>query len=133
VIAIVVACASAQTVPLTVHGAELRAEVADDPKERAQGLMHRDSLGADAGMVFVYPESDVRSFWMKDTRIPLSIAFLDADGVVVTLADLQPLDTRGVSSVLPAKYAVEANRGWFREHGGVVGDRVSGLPPAPAR
>lgn len=125
-------CASAQTVDLAVGDGALRLEVADDAAERAQGLMHRDHLGADAGMVFVYPSSEVRSFWMKDTRIPLSIAFLDADGVVVTLAELEPLDTRGVSSIVPAKYAIEANRGWFRAHGLQVGQRVTGLPAAPA-
>ncbi|MSQ01768.1 MAG: DUF192 domain-containing protein [Myxococcales bacterium] len=110
----------------------LHVRVADAPKERAAGLMGVTDLAPDAGMVFAYPAASPRFFWMKDTPTPLSIAFCDAKGVIVTIADLEPLDTTLTPSHQPAMYAVEANKGWFAAHGVAVGDLVGGLPgPAP--
>ncbi|MCB9665024.1 MAG: DUF192 domain-containing protein [Alphaproteobacteria bacterium] len=124
------ACGGAElpTTTITLDGTALVVEVADDPEERAQGLMMRDHLAADRGMLFVYPEAQPRSFWMKDTRIPLSIAFLDDKGVIRKIADMTPLSLDHTKSVYPARYAVEVNKGWFAAHGIEVGDRVDGLP-----
>jgi uncharacterized protein len=90
--------------------------------------MHRDHLAADSGMLFVYPDSAVRNFWMKDTRIPLSIAFIARSGEIVRIDDMTPFDTDRVSSLSPVPYALEMNRGWFAEHGVEAHDQVKGLP-----
>lgn len=127
------ACAGTPTIPVQVEGHTLSVEVADDPTERQVGLMYRDSLGADRGMLFVYPDAQPRSFWMKDTRVPLSIAYLDASGVVVHVADMTPLVTTPVPSGSPAMYALEVNQGWFAAHSVTVGSKVTGLPAASAR
>jgi uncharacterized membrane protein (UPF0127 family) len=130
---VLAACsARAATVPLQVAGHPLSVEVADTPESRATGLMRRDQLPADTGMVFVYPDVAVRGFWMKDTRIPLSIAFLDNSGTIVRLADMKPFDTSRTSSLYPARYAIEVNLGWFAARGVEVGDKVTGLEALPA-
>jgi uncharacterized membrane protein (UPF0127 family) len=108
--------------------ATLFADVADDDAERSKGLMGVTSLPLDAGMVFLYDAPSTERFWMRDTLIPLSIAFWDERGRVVGLADMrpcaagEPCPTYGAPS--PYIGAVEANLGWFDEHGVEVGDRV---------
>lgn len=127
-------CGSGSGLPtssLTVGGHALTVEIADEEAERARGLMHRDHLAADRGMIFVYPDKGLRRFWMKDTRVPLSIAFLDDDGTIKKIADMQPLSTARTSSVYPVRYALEVNQGWFAEHGVTEGARVEGLPKGP--
>ena len=114
-------------------GTNVNAEVADTPKQRASGLMGRVSLPADSGMLFVYPGQAPRSFWMKNTPIALSIAFMDTAGRIVHIADLQPLSEDPVLSIHPAMYALEMTQGWFQEHGVMVGQTVAGLPEASAR
>ncbi len=110
----------------------LRVRVADAPKERAAGLMGVTNLAPDEGMLFAYPEASPRFFWMKDTPTALSIAYCDDKGVIVTMADMEPLDTTLTPSHKPAMYVVEAKKGWFVEHGVAVGDLIVGLPgPAP--
>lgn len=116
------------TVTLDVSGHRVVAEVADSQEERALGLMNRDSLGADSGMIFAYPDTRVREFWMKDTRIPLSIAYLDKTGKIVKIADMHPFDESRTSSIYPARYALEVNAGWFAEHGVEKGAMVGGIP-----
>lgn len=135
IVAVLFACggAAADTRSLVVGGETVVVEIADDPVERNRGLMYRDALGADRGMLFVYPDEQNRSFWMKDTKIPLTIAYLDAKGVIVHLADMRPLDTSSVPSGKPAMYALEMTQGWFAEHGVRVGDVVGGLPAPSAR
>ena len=120
------------TASLTIDGHAVRAEVAHTFADRQQGLMHRDSLGADAGMLFIYADEKVRGFWMKDTRIPLSIAFADRDGVIVRIADMKPFDTVSTSSIYPATYALEMNQGWFAAHGIERGHRIEGIPAVKA-
>lgn len=107
-------------------GQALTIEIADTQAERACGLSHRDSLAADRGMLFVF-ERPVRSpFWMKDTRMPLSIAFLDGQGLIIDLQDMVPDNsTRLYAPGAAYRYALETNRGWFRRHGVGVGDHVS--------
>ncbi|MFZ5555531.1 MAG: DUF192 domain-containing protein [Pseudomonadota bacterium] len=130
--------AAAETVTLTVRGASLQAEVADTPAERARGLMYRERLAADAGMLFVYETPEIQHMWMKNTLIPLSVAFIDADGRIVGISDMAPMSEVIHGSAAPAQFALEANRGWFARHGVRPGDRVQGLERwladrAPAR
>ena len=105
---------------------EVRVEIADSPEEQATGLMNRTSLAEDRGMLFVFPGEEVRSFWMKNTLIPLSIAYMDSEGRIVDLQDMKPLDDEEPHyvSAEPAKYALEVNKGFFDENGVEVGDRA---------
>jgi uncharacterized membrane protein (UPF0127 family) len=105
---------------------EVRVEVADDIFERARGLMYRTALGEDGGMLFVYPDERELSYWMKNTLIPLSIAYIDSEGRITDILDMKPLDDRPphyVSSE-PVQYALEVNQGFFEKRGVKVGDRV---------
>jgi uncharacterized membrane protein (UPF0127 family) len=105
---------------------EVRVEVADDLFERARGLMYRTALGVNRGMLFVYPDERELSFWMKNTLIPLSIAFIDSERRIVDIQDMKPLDDKPPSYVSadPAQYALEVNQGFFEKRGVKVGDRV---------
>lgn len=99
-------------------GGKVRVELARTSAEIERGLMRRERLDADAGMLFVFSDRRRRSFWMKNTRIPLSIAFLDDGLAVVNLADMAPLDDRTYHhSRRPVRYALEVNQGWFSRHG----------------
>lgn len=122
--------APGEVVPLTFAGVTLRAHVADDPAERSRGLMGVTELAPDEGMVFVYPAARELTFWMKDTPTPLSIAYVGADGRVISISDMQPFDTRVIPSGGAALYAVEARQGWFAAHHIEVGALVGGLPGA---
>lgn len=106
---------------------ELRVEVADDPAERARGLMGRDHLPEDLGMAFLFEGETQAEFWMKDTLIPLSIAFWDEDGRIVAILDMRPCEREPCpryAAGVPYVGAVEANLGWFERNGVRVGDRV---------
>lgn len=116
------------TINLTVGGSSIEVEVADDDAERIQGLMYRDELAKDSGMLFVYAASEELTFWMKNTKIPLSIAFINVDSQIIRIADLKPHDLQSTSSEQPALYALEMRRGWFDEHGVTEGAHVEGLP-----
>jgi hypothetical protein len=113
---------------LTVAGHRITVELARLPAEQSRGLMFRESLPPDHGMLFVFPVDAVQTFWMRNTVIPLSIAYADASGKIVRIADLEPLDERPVTSIAPARYALEMNRGWFAAHGVVTGDRFTDIP-----
>lgn len=97
-------------------------EIANTPNERQTGLMNRSSLGADAGMLFVFPSDTNSWFWMKDTLIPLSIAFVKADGTIVHIEDMEPQTETNHYSTEPYRYAIEANQGWFAAQGVVEGN-----------
>lgn len=134
---IVVVCASeggAATIPLSVEGHTLQVEVARSPLERAQGLMFRKEMGADHGMLFAFEEERIQSFWMKNTYLPLSIAFIDRDKRIVNLHDMAPNNSeRTYESTAPVLYALEVNQGWFARNGVGVGDVVTfELPGAHA-
>ena len=113
---------------IDVGGHSIKVEVAATTELRTRGLMYRDSLGADRGMLFVYPDEQMRGFWMKNTRIPLDIAFADSAGRIVWIDQMAPLDTDSTSSRYPAKYALEMNQGWFAAHGVAVGATLADLP-----
>ena len=113
---------------LCVNGIRLNVEVADTKELRKTGLMFRKKLKKDSGMLFVFDRREVLFFWMKNTFIPLSVAFIDTNYKIISIADMSPLDeSRSHSSFLPAKYAVEMNQGWFERKSIKVGDMVEGL------
>ena len=112
-------------ITIRVEGMPVRVEVAETQEKRRQGLMFRETLPANEGMLFVFEREQLLSFWMKDTYLPLSIAFISRDGEIVAIQDMEPLDERTFhQSPRPALYALEMNRGWFGRHEVAVGDRV---------
>ena len=113
---------------LTIGTQKIVAEVAATTEQRTTGLMYRFSLKPDHGMIFVFEREEPLSFWMKNTFIPLSIAFIASDGRILNVADMAPRDERMHWSNGPALYALEMRKGWFAEHGIGPGDRVTGLP-----
>ena len=109
---------------LMVGGTPVEVEIADTDETRQTGLMNRRELGENQGMLFVFPDSRIRSFWMKNTPLPLSIAYLDEEGLIIDIKDMNPLDTSPVKSSGPARYALEMNRGAFQRLGVAAGDRI---------
>jgi uncharacterized membrane protein (UPF0127 family) len=103
---------------------ELTAELARSDEEQNRGLMFREALAEDRGMLFVYPGDVERGFWMRDTPLPLSIAFISPDGTIIEIEDMEPLSTDRHSSPQPYRYALEVNQGWFEENGLKAGDRM---------
>ncbi len=118
------------TVTLTVGGAKAVAEVASTPDQRATGLMYRFSLAPDHGMLFVFEAPQPLGFWMRNTYIPLSIAFIDAEGRILNIEDMAPHDESTHPSRGQALYALEMKQGWFTQKGIRPGARVEGLPSA---
>ena len=102
-------------------------ELADCDPTRQLGLMYRHHLPENAGMLFSWPDESIRSFWMKNTTLPLSIAYISGDGRVLNIEDLNPLDLTSVPSVAPAAHALEMNRGWFQKNGISAGSQIKGL------
>ena len=117
------------TVTIDASGGDevrVRVEIADEAPEQARGLMYRTALAEDRGMLFVFPREERLSFWMKNTLIPLSVAFMDSEGRIVDIQDMKPLDDDPPSyvSAEPAQYALEVNQGFFEDRGVEVGDRA---------
>jgi len=104
-------------------------EIADTDSLRAEGLMHRPELPPEHGMLFVFPDSQPRCFWMKNTLIPLSIAFIDEQHRIVALDEMQPLSEETHCSGTAARYALEMNKDWFRSRGVRVGDIIEAVQP----
>jgi len=116
-------------VELKILNASLNAEVADTPQTSENGLMFRDSLPEDRGMLFVFEQPKRASFWMRNTRIPLSIAFVDSKGKILEIESMKPLDETVVPSVSDqVAYALEVNQGWFGRHGIAAGAKIDGIP-----
>jgi uncharacterized membrane protein (UPF0127 family) len=104
----------------------LRVEVADTLEKQERGLMFRQSMPENEGMLFVYKEPEEMSFWMRNTFIPLDIAFVGADGIILNIHQARPLDESVLyRSAGAAKYVIETNQGWFSRHGIRPGDRVT--------
>ena len=120
------------TTALSINGHKINAEVAATRETRTTGLMNRFSLKPDHGMVFVFERAEPMGFWMKNTFIPLSIAFIGANGRILNIDDMAPHDESTHPSKGPALYALEMRKGWFAERGIKAGDAVVGLP-APKR
>ncbi len=105
----------------------IRAEVADSMGARMQGLMYRKSMPQGAGMVFVFEETAAHCMWMKNTLIPLSVAFIDEAGAIINIADMQPHSEQSHCAARPARYALEMNKGWFAQRGIKPGAKLRGL------
>jgi len=114
---------------LTAGMYRIQAEVVADPETRARGLMHRPKLAQNAGMLFIFDDHAIHCMWMKNTLIPLSVAFIDDRGTIVNIADMEPHDLQSHCAARPVKYALEMNRGWFAARGIQPGARLGGVPP----
>ena len=119
---------SLPTVRLNAGIHNIQAELAQTPEERSVGLMHRPSMAAPHGMLFAFEQPATQCFWMKNTLLPLSIAFLADDGTVVNIADMQPQTTESHCSAQPVRYALEMNQGWFAKRGVKSGSKLTGAP-----
>jgi uncharacterized membrane protein (UPF0127 family) len=111
-------------VTIKLGGVEFRVELARTSEQRSKGLMGRKHLGAQEGMLFVYNEDQRLSFWMKNTSIPLSIAFLDRHGRIMQIEEMHPFDPTPVRSKISVRYALEVRQGTFASLGARVGDSV---------
>ena len=135
-IALPAAAALAQSLPVTELRAGMHlihAEVASDFSTRARGLMQRKELAPNTGMLFVFDAPSEQCMWMKNTYIPLSVAFVDAQGTIINIADMQPHSEQTHCSARPALYALEMTRGWFAERGVKPGMKLGGLDQAGQR
>ena len=106
----------------------IRAEVARTPQQTSIGMMFRREMGANEGMLFVFNDLEPRCFWMKNTLLPLSIAFIDDDGRIADLADMQPLSEQNHCSSRAVRFAREMNQGWFAKRALKAGTRLKGAP-----
>ena len=111
-------------IPLFIKDREILVEVAKTAEERSVGLMGRTSLGKEEGMFFIFEDERIHGFWMKNTLLPLSIAFIDREGKILWIADMQPLTLSTHNPPGPILYALEMNKGWFAKNGIKVGDIV---------
>ncbi len=122
--------AALPVVPLTAGMYAIQAEVAATPAARQQGLMYRQSMPANSGMLFVFEEKAGHCFWMKNTNLPLSIAFLADDGSIVNIEDMAPQSEANHCPKAAVRYALEMNKGWFAQKGIRAGAKIGGLPQA---
>jgi len=106
----------------------IHAQVAQSAEQRSIGLMYRKQMPASEGMLFVFEQAGQQCFWMKNTLLPLTAAFLADDGTIVNLADMQPLKTDSHCSAKPVRYVLEMNQGWFAQKGIKAGTRLAGQP-----
>ncbi len=111
-------------IPLYLRDKEIWVEVAKTPEEMAQGLMGRKHLDKDGGMFFIFENEGYHAFWMKNTLIPLSIAFVDKEGRIVKITHMEPLTLKSHAPPKPVLYALEMNKGWFSANGIREGDTV---------
>ena len=116
---------------LKLGGQEVWVEVANKEATRSSGLMFRQAMDWNNGMLFVFADSQTRAFWMKNTLIPLSIAFLDEKGTILNIAEMQPQNEESIWSNGPARFAIEMNGGWYSKEGVKPGDVVEGVLDAP--
>jgi uncharacterized membrane protein (UPF0127 family) len=119
------------TIDLTIKGHRVVAEIAATNATRETGLMNRFSLQPDHGMLFVFRQPEAQAFWMKNTYVPLSIAFIASDGRILNIEDMAPLTESTHPSRGAALYALEMKKGWFADRAIGAGDPVSGLEKAP--
>ncbi|MES2317567.1 MAG: DUF192 domain-containing protein [Pseudomonadota bacterium] len=118
------------TTRLTAGMHMIKAEVADTDPLRQQGLMFREKMAHNTGMVFVFDQPNTQCMWMKNTLLPLSVAFIDEEGKIVNIEDMQPQTLESHCSKKPVKYALEMNLGWFKSKNIKPGTSIAGLLPA---
>jgi uncharacterized membrane protein (UPF0127 family) len=116
------------TVEITAGMHVIQAEVAQSAAQQMVGMMFRKEMGANEGMLFANADSSPRCFWMRNTLIPLSIAFIDDDGTVVNIADMQPQSDASHCSAKPVRFALEMRQGWFAKRGIKAGFKLRGAP-----
>lgn len=117
---------------IQVDGQPLAVEVAYTFEARKQGVMGKTGLNDEQGMLFIYPESENISFWMKTVAFPLDVAFIRTDGTIVRIAQMQPFVTTSTPSLQPVQYALEMREGWFADHDVIVGEKVTDIPVVEA-
>ena len=117
-----------KTARIKVGAHSLNVEVAATDPQRSQGLMYREKLGKEDGMLFIFEEPGYHSMWMKNTLIPLSVAFVDGEGRILNILDMEPQTLDAHMAAGPARYAIETNKGWFAQRTVKPGDTVTGLP-----
>jgi uncharacterized membrane protein (UPF0127 family) len=117
-----------RTLDITAGMHVIKAELAISEDEQATGMMFRREMPGNEGMLFVNDDAGVRCFWMKNTLIPLTIAFIADDGTIVNLADMQPQSVQTHCSARPVRYALEMSQGWFARRGLKAGFRLRGRP-----
>ncbi|MEY3628606.1 MAG: hypothetical protein RLY91_372 [Pseudomonadota bacterium] len=105
----------------------IRAEVASNNETRSRGLMYRKELAPNGGMLFVFEQPAVQCFWMRNTLIPLSIAFMTDDGTITNIADMAPMTENSHCSSAPVRLALEMEQGWFAKRGITAGKKIGGL------
>lgn len=120
-----------EAITLTAGMHRISAEVALTPQQRAIGLMHRKEMPQHQGMLFVFERPEVQCFWMKNTLIPLSIAFLADDGSIVNVAQMKAQSLDSHCSSQPVRFALEMNEGWFAKKGMGPGSKINGAPFRP--
>jgi uncharacterized protein len=116
------------TIPLTAGMYVIQAEVAARDAERQQGLMFRDRMGPNEGMVFLFEQPAGVCMWMKNTLLPLSVAFIDETGKIVNIEDMKPRSLDSHCALKPVRYALEMNQGWFKQKNIKPGSKIKGLP-----
>ena len=117
-----------QRTMLSVGIHQIDAQLAVTPSEHAIGLMYRKEMAQHEGMLFIFKSPGLQCFWMKNTLIPLSVAFLADDGMVLNMADMKPQTEESHCSIKPVRYVLEMNKGWFAKKGVKAGMRLTGLP-----
>ncbi len=118
-----------RTQDIKINQWKITVEIADTRETQEKGLMGRESLDEDKGMLFVYDRDSRKSFWMKNTKIPISLAYIATDGTIREIYDMEPLSTRIVESRYSVRYVLEVNQGAFQRHGIKEGDKVEFIRP----
>ena len=118
-----------KTQDIKINQWKITVEIADTRETQEKGLMGRESLDEDKGMLFVYDRDSRKSFWMKNTKIPISLAYIATDGTIREIYDMEPLSTRIVESRYSVRYVLEVNQGAFQRHGIKEGDKVEFIRP----
>ncbi len=119
------------TIELNAGFHRIEAEVAADLASRQTGLMQRRAMPPHHGMLFVFPQENTHCMWMRNTLLPLSVAFLDAEGTIINIEDMQPQTEDNHCARRPARYALEMNLGWFAQRGLKAGNKLGGIERAP--
>ena len=120
-------------IEITAGMHRIEAQVAASPQERQTGLMHRKEMPAHEGMLFVFEQPATQCFWMKNTLLPLTAAFVADDGTIVNLADMKPQTEDSHCSAKPVRYVLEMNQGWFAKKNIKAGSKLTGAPFTPQK
>ncbi len=115
-------------IPLTAGMHVIQAEIVANDRDRQRGLMFREKMGPNEGMVFVFDAPARVCMWMKNTPLPLSVAFIDESGSIVNIEDMKPQSTESHCAKKPVRYALEMNQGWFKKKNIKPGSSIRGLP-----